>query len=133
MAQKLNYKNIHPDIMISSPAKRAKSTAKTFKKILEFKDKIIFNDSIYHAQVHEIESIIKNLDNKYDSVFLFAHNPTINELVEDYVNMYENVPTCGIVGISFKCKEWKDSVKSDKELLFFDYPKNYKVDKEDEN
>ena len=34
MAQKLKDKNIYPDIIISSPAKRAKSTAKAFKKNL---------------------------------------------------------------------------------------------------
>jgi phosphohistidine phosphatase len=127
MAQKLKEKDIYPDYLISSPAIRAKSTAKTFKEIFQFKKKISYIDSIYHAEVHEIEDIIKNLDNRYDTVFLFAHNPTLNEFIEEHLNIYENIPTCGVVGIGFDCKHWKDVLKSSKEMLLFDYPKNYKT------
>lgn len=125
MAQKLKEKNIHPDLILSSPAKRAKATAKAFKEKLQFKKQILYIDSIYHAEIYEIEDIIKNIDNKYDTVFLFAHNPTLNEFVEEHLNMYDNVPTCGVVGIGFHCENWKDALKNNKELLLFDYPKNY--------
>lgn len=132
MAQKLNYKNIHPDIIISSPAKRAKSTAKAFKDILEFKDKIKFDDSLYDADLCDIEKVIKNIDDRYTTSFVFSHNPAINEFAQKHLNIDENIPTCGITGVEFRCKEWKDALKSAKKLLLFDYPKNYKVD-ENEN
>ncbi len=132
MAQKLKDKNIYPDIIISSPAKRAKSTAKAFKKIFDTKKQIIFDPSIYHALLDEMEEIIENMDNKYDTVFMVAHNPTINEFVEAHINMYENIPTCGIVGISFESKKWKDALCSNKKLLLFDYPKSQKTEKNED-
>lgn len=125
MASKLKQKNIIPDLLLSSPAKRAKATAKHFKEIYEFKDEIVYDDSLYHPSFNEMEEVIKTIDNKNDTVFLFSHNPAINSFVESYIDLYENVPTTGVVGISFDTNKWEDISFCISELLLFDYPKNY--------
>jgi phosphohistidine phosphatase len=131
MALKLKEKNIYPDLLLSSPANRAKTTAKYFKEKYDFKEKIVLDDSLYHASNAEMEAIVKNIDDKYNTVFLFAHNPTINTFVENYVDIYDNVPTCGIVGIEFDTDRWSDFTFSVAELVMFDFPKNY-LNSEDE-
>jgi hypothetical protein len=34
------------------------------------------------------------------------------------------MPTCGVFGVEMKIDAWKDFEKSDKRMVFFDYPKN---------
>lgn len=131
MALKLKQMGIFPDLMISSPAKRAKSTAQAFKEKLQFEKKILYIDSIYLCDTYEIEQIVKDINDKYDTVFLFAHNPTLNEFVQEHLNITENIPTCGVVGIGFDCNNWKEALNCHKELLLFDYPKNYKTSEDE--
>lgn len=131
MAKILKEKNILPDALISSPANRAKSTAKAFKVHLLPNKSIIYLESLYHPSVYELENVINNIDDKYDTVFLFSHNPALNEFVEEHLGFEDNIPTCGIVGIDFHCNKWEESIKSKKELTLFDYPKNYETNEDE--
>lgn len=124
MAKTLKQKNINPDILISSPAIRAKKTALYFQK--EFNKHIKYFDSLYHPSVSELENIITSFDDSYESIFLFSHNPGLNQLAFEYLDFNENIPTSAILGIKFDCNNWKDIISSKKELLIFDYPKRYK-------
>jgi phosphohistidine phosphatase len=125
MANLLKEKNIIPDLLISSPAKRTKKTAKTFKEVYSLEEKIIFDSYIYHATLGELESVVKSIDDKFSSVFLFGHNPTLNQFAQEYVNFYDNIPTCGVLGIEFDSQEWKTALNKDVKLIFFDFPKNH--------
>ena len=50
MGKRLKEKEIHPDIVISSPAKRALSTARRISEVLKFKKERVKTDSkLYHA------------------------------------------------------------------------------------
>ena len=126
MGIKLKEKNVLPDIIISSPALRAKSTAEIIAKKVKYTKEVLFKRDIYEVGEHAIEKILKKLDNENSVVFLFGHNPDLNMLAEEYVNFDENIPTCGIVEIEFNCKRWKDISVENAKLISFDYPKRYK-------
>ena len=117
MAGKMKEKGIRPQIIISSPAKRAKKTAKIFAKTLDCK--LLLNERLYGAEVHEMIEIIQETFEQYDEVMIVGHNPELT-MVNDTLSNKEifNIPTCGIVAIAFT--EFK--VQKGKQL-FFDYPK----------
>jgi len=126
MGIKLKEKNALPDIIISSPALRAKSTAEIIAKKVKYDKKIVYKRDIYEVGESAVHKILTNLDNENSVVFLFGHNPDLNMLAENYVNFDENIPTCGIVEIEFNCKRWKDISAKNAKLISFDYPKRYK-------
>ncbi|MEN8303974.1 MAG: histidine phosphatase family protein [Campylobacterota bacterium] len=126
MGTKLKEKNVLPDIIIASPAKRAKSTAEVIAKKVNYSKNIVFKKDIYDVGERAIRKILKKLDDKNSVVFLFGHNPDLEILVEEYVEFDENIPTCGIVEIEFDCKRWRDISAKNAKLISFDYPKRYR-------
>ena len=90
------------------------------------KMEIQFDKNIYESTVNNINKLLKSIKDENDIVFLFGHNPTLNMLVEDYIDFYDNIPTCGIVKIEFNCNSWKDINPSNANFISFDYPKRYK-------
>jgi phosphohistidine phosphatase len=126
MAKRIKEKEIDIDLFVSSPAKRAKKTAKIFMKEMDAKEKNLqLIPSLYEGSVHDFYDAIENLHHKENVVALFAHNPGITEFINslDCSPIYE-MPTCGVFSAKIKTKDWKDFRQAEKEFLFFDYPKN---------
>ena len=67
-----------PDLIISSGAKRAITTAKLIAKSLDYTNDILVDNNIYNASSDDIKSIINKIDEKYNTVFLFGHNPGLS-------------------------------------------------------
>ena len=120
MAAKFNYK---PDLIITSPAIRAISTALIFARNLNYNaNNICIKQELYETSVKDYLAVINSIDNSYHTVLLFAHNPTISDLAQHLTQALPmELPTCAIAGISFDVSDWK-KVKQG-ELFLFDYPK----------
>lgn len=125
MAKKLFDQKIVIDAFLSSTALRAISTAMYFAKAYSLPDKkIILLDELYHAPTSTFYSLIKQLDDDWETVIFFAHNPGITDMVNSLgVANLDDMPTCGIFGVSAETKNWKDFKASEKRFLLFDYPK----------
>ena len=127
MGQLIHEKGDIPDVLISSPANRAFSTAKVFAEIFGFiENDIIINNTIYGAGPYQLLDIVKDQDNLYHSIMLFGHNPTFTT----FANMLSNenifnVVTCGVVRIDFNVQNWSDIDYGSGNLIYFEYPKKY--------
>jgi phosphohistidine phosphatase len=127
MGKRLKEKEIHPDVVISSPAKRTLSTARRISEVLKFRKERVKTDSrLYHADEDTILSVVHDLKDKQDIAMIFGHNPGltgfVNAISSEDINI-DNVPTCGIVAFSLPVDSWKDVTWKSGKLLFFDYPK----------
>jgi phosphohistidine phosphatase len=125
MGKLLKNKKVLPDIVLSSPANRAKATAEIISKKVKYSKDIVFDKNIYESSYATLHNILKKLDNKNSVAFLVAHNPGLNMLAEYYVGFSENIPTCGVVEIEFDCVKWRDIGSSNAKLISFEYPKKY--------
>jgi len=127
MANALKEKKVLPDLILSSSAKRAKLTAKGLIENLKYTGKIHYTDDLYAATPQQVIEMIKEIKDKYDTVFIFGHNPELTELtglmVDDYI---DNVPTLGIVALNIPIKHWKKFKPQKVNLDFFIYPKMFK-------
>ncbi len=126
MAKKLKAKKIKIDVFVSSPAKRAKKTAKYFAKEFDHEKKdIILEPKLYEASEENFYEVAESFKNKWNAVALFSHNPGITYFINSLTDFKtDNVPTSGIVGFKINTKKWADIKSSEKEFLFFDYPKS---------
>ncbi len=128
MGKKLASLHIHPDLIISSPAKRARKTAKKIAKELHYpRNQIVYKDGIYNALAEELIDCIHSLDDQSsDQVIMIGHNTGFTDLVNLLGNLQiANVPTCGIAALNFAVGSWKDVKKGEGELAFFFYPKMF--------
>ena len=128
MGKRLKEKDIQPTLLLSSPAKRALSTAKRIAKVLKYpKDDIKTDRRLYHADEETMLTIVRELKEKQDVVMIFSHNPGLTEFVNSLMDGeldIDNVPTCGVVAFQFNFDSWKDVDWGKGKLLFFDYPKS---------
>ncbi|MCW8894347.1 MAG: histidine phosphatase family protein [Sulfurimonas sp.] len=131
MGEKLKEKEIMPDMIISSPALRAKTTAEIIAKKMNYTKEVFFNQDLYEADATTLHNILSKIDNENSVVFLIGHNPELNMLAEIYVGFDENIPTCGVLEVEFNCDRWIDIGANNARLVSFDYPKRYNEVKTD--
>ena len=127
MGKRLKEKEIHPDVIISSPAKRALSTAKKIAEIIKFEKERVNTDSrLYYADEDTILSVLQGINDSQDIAMIFGHNPGLTDFVNaissEEINI-DNIPTCGIVAFSLQVESWKDITWKSAKLQSFDYPK----------
>lgn len=128
MAKRLKKSKIEPELLLSSPAKRAMDTCIYFAE--EFgikKKKIIEKQELYMADINSFYKVITELDDAYDCVAIFSHNPGITNFANALANtQIDNMPTCSIYGVESTIEKWSDFENSEKIFLLFDYPKKKK-------
>lgn len=111
VSAELKKKGISPDIMISSPAKRAMKTARIFAENLNFSKKDILEvEDIYDGQTtSEFLEMIKKLPENTNTAFFFGHNPGFHFFVSNLLEHFGgDMPTCSTVGIDFYVNSWKN-------------------------
>ncbi len=117
-----------PELIVTSNAKRAYSTAKRIAAELNYaKDKIIRVEELYHANIKTWLKTVNAFDStEAKSIMCFGHNNGITEFLNYLTDGdIQNMPTCGIAKIKFNFSEWKMVSKGTGELIYFDYPKRY--------
>ncbi len=96
-----------PDLILSSPAKRALTTARVIAKELGYKrKKIVVDDRLYAAEADVVLDVIQRLGNEADSVMLFGHNPELTELAHRLSSKIKRMPTCAVAEFTFDVNSW---------------------------
>ena len=124
---KLFAKGNKPDHVISSTAKRALKTALSFtKELVIAKEDFVLSKEVYASSVQDLMNVINNIDNKYDEVMIFAHNPGLENL-SNYLDQSFNgaLVTCARVKIVFEVESWKAIGSDSGQVVEHDYPRKY--------
>jgi len=124
----LKKANVLPDIIISSPAKRALATAEIISEKIGYPKKGIEKEiDLYHAGPMDILDIINKVSNSFNSLMIFGHNPGLTHLVNTLSNFnLPNLPTCGVVELELLLNDWKSVSKGTGKVINYEYPKKYK-------
>ncbi|MFP4527766.1 MAG: SixA phosphatase family protein [Candidatus Kapaibacterium sp.] len=127
MAELIRDKGMKPDLIISSPANRAFTTAKHFAEAANYPIADIRKELIIYEQgPKKITALLKELDDEVDTCYIFGHNPDFTFLATYFSgNYFQNVPTCGCVCLEFDIDSWSDIEEENARLVFYEYPKKY--------
>jgi phosphohistidine phosphatase len=127
MAKKMKELEVYPDLLISSPVKRALTTAMFFAT--EFglqKQDLVIEDGLYGADPDDVIKILQKASNKKSSIFIFGHNPTFTMLANRFAGInLDNVPTCGIFQAKSMVSSWDRFSPDTGAFVAFYYPKQY--------
>lgn len=125
MAAFLRAQQIVPDQIVSSSAIRANTTARLIARGLDQDESTVMQDRrIYLADVHQLQSILREFPDSWESVMVIGHNPTLtdcaNALTGDVLN---NLPTCSVYGIRLAIDSWLKLRNGVGERILYQVPK----------
>jgi phosphohistidine phosphatase len=125
MARMLHSRGIFPDLLLSSSANRAQSTAILFCREYDIEpDQILLTKDLYHADPNTINRVVQSLNDSYNVVFLFAHNPGMTDWINRFTDAkLDNLPTCGVAEIEHKSDIWNDFASQSLNCKNIWYPK----------
>ena len=125
VAAQLRTLRFQPELIISSPAKRALDTAVIFAKALSYAtDKIKTENSIYESSEAELLKAIHQLDKNLERVMFFGHNPCFENFLQSYTDSeIETLPTTGTVWLEIETDSWKLSKRNRAIQRHYLYPK----------
>lgn len=126
MGRRLAEQGHQPDLIISSPARRAFSTAKKIAKALAYdKSEIVIDEKLYFSGSGSMVSMLENLDDRYQGVMIVGHNPAMTSLLNILSEApVDNMPTCAVAVLAFDMDSWSELDVTNGELLAYDFPKN---------
>lgn len=125
MGRRLAKRNINPEIIISSSAKRAAATARRIAEEISFPVSDIRKESLfYHGSISDIVAVLQSVSDDINTVMIFGHNPGFTDLTNflSGSDIY-NIPTCGNAEIDFDVFSWRELGENSGNLVYFDYPK----------
>jgi phosphohistidine phosphatase len=124
MGKRLAKRDVKPDLLLSSPALRALTTAQLIAKEVGYKRKdIVVDDRLYASSADDLLAVIRALDKKLNRVMLFGHNPEFTDLAHRLSSENIDMPTSAVVEFNFDTKAWSDVGEVQPAKVTVDYPK----------
>lgn len=109
MGKRLDRHGVKPDLIVSSPALRALTTAQLIADEIGYPRKnIAVDERLYASSPEGLLAVICALDDKLDRVMLFGHNPEFADLAHRLSSDIIDMPTCAVAEFRFDAKAWAD-------------------------
>ena len=126
-----------PDLILASPALRAKQTAELVAEACDYKKLIQWEDTFYTGGADETLTILQNLPDTKERVMLVGHNPTMEEvaallLSADMDQEWRDewairIPTAGLLCLDVNILEWATLEPGEAVLRWYLIPKLLKA------
>ena len=98
-----------PDRLVTSTALRALSTAQIMREVMHLPPEVLLLDSkLYLAEAGRILETVSGLDERWQHVMLFGHNPGMHEFAERILARAHvpKMPTCTVVLLGLPSEYW---------------------------
>lgn len=111
MGEMIRDKGMIPCFIISSTALRAKATAELVAKGCKYEGDLVLDHSLYEAKPNDYLDIIERISDRYSSVLIIGHNPTIEETIQmltDSSDVVVTIRSCALAHLSIPVEKWSD-------------------------
>src|SRR5918911_2585723 len=110
MGKLIKDKEIIPSLIITSTALRAKTTAELVAKGCSYQGDIVLNPSLYEAKPKDYLAMLETLSDRYNSVLIVGHNPTVEDTIQMLTDSPDVVaiPSCVLAHLSLPIEKWTD-------------------------
>ena len=125
MAEWLSKQIARPDLILSSPAQRARMTAEVMARAFAIPEGLIrYEDDIYYRGTTSWLDLIRSLGDAERSVLLVGHNPTVSDVGTHLLGVgYLGFATCAVCALAMPSESWALAGSQPAELLFTQAPK----------
>ncbi|MEP7212587.1 MAG: histidine phosphatase family protein [Acidobacteriota bacterium] len=108
MGRYIATKDYLPDLIVSSPARRALETAELVRENTGANIEIQLNDRVYEASPQTLLQIAAAVDDAAGSVMLVGHNPGMEAFVRLLTGRSEAMPTAALAVIDLGIDCWSN-------------------------
>ena len=122
MADRLKAESIVPQLIVSSPALRTKTTAEIFADNFTLPEPTLIK-KIYEASEKTWLSVINQLPNEYGFIAVVGHNPGVSQILDYLTGEVREVHTCTTVVIDFEVNDWGEISSDSGKLVYYSSPK----------
>jgi phosphohistidine phosphatase len=116
-------KEIVPDLVLSSPALRARETVNIVSKTAKWRSEARYDHRIYEAGAIRLLDVISQIEIDRNTVLLVGHNPGLEEVLQLLTGRIEQIPTGGLAKVSIKTSKWESTIDKKATLDWFVTPR----------
>ena len=125
MGRRIAAHGIRPSLIITSPAVRARKTAKIVAREIGYPIEFLQRENaLYLASLDTLLDTVVAQDNSFNSLMVVGHNPGLTEFANFLLpGITNNLPTSGVVSVQLDTEDWSLYRRPKAKLLAYDYPK----------
>ena len=125
-----------PDVILSSPAQRARQTTELVAEACGYNKGIQWKADFYGGGSEDLIAALQNLPPSFDRPMLVGHNPTMEETVADLLGSSDDgwsdtlsirMPTAALACLEVDPEDWADLEPGDAILRWLLIPKLVKA------
>ena len=109
VGEMLRERDSLPDLIITSDAIRARSTAEAVAEAAGYAGEILLDPSLYLATPGAIVEVLNMMaDDSAGTVMIVGHNPGLEGLIAQLSGEHQPMPTAALVQLSLPIERWRD-------------------------
>jgi phosphohistidine phosphatase len=120
----MRERHVRVDLILSSPARRARETAALVKEAAEIAAEIRYDERIYEASPISLLHVLAETENEFEAVLLVGHNPGLEGLIKILTGGIQPMPTAALAGIELNIEHWNEIAADCGKLNFIVRPKD---------
>ena len=125
----LRKRKLQPDLVLSSPAERARQTSQLVLEAAGFKTELRYDERIYEASAARLFEIVSQIEEDANIAMLVGHNPGLEELLEALTGAARNLSTAALACIELDIERWSKLRAGANQLVWLVKPKELKSSK----
>lgn len=124
MGERLKLRGAAVDLIVCSPALRARQTAELIAAALSIDaGEIVEEAAIYEAWVEDLDRVVRGFDDGCGSVMLVGHNPGLTEFLAALCSCGGfDLSTAAVAEVELDIESWSRPAAGAGRLCSFDYP-----------
>ncbi len=101
-------RDLKPDLVVSSPAERAKQTALLALEAAQLNVELRFDERIYEASSAELLTVVRQIEDATNEAILVGHNPGFEDLLANLTGRAQHMPTAALACLALEVEKWAD-------------------------
>jgi len=106
MGAVMRKKKIDPELILSSPALRARQTAELAIADGKLSGELRFDGRIYEASARRLLEVVAEIDDQFEVAMIIGHNPGFSDLFELITATPVDLPTASLSIIELHISSW---------------------------
>lgn len=111
MGRLLAERRLLPDLAITSPAKRARSTLKRVAAAANYDGDTRVEQDLYESSPLRVLELVASIASRYQRAMVVGHNPTLEEFVRLLTGSVVALPTGTVAWLSLPVEHWSELAK----------------------
>jgi len=106
MGRFISKRKLRPDLVLSSPAERARQTAGLVLEAARLTAPVRFDERIYEATAARLVEVVSQIEESVETALLVGHNPGMEELIGLLTGETRRMPTAALARLALDTDKW---------------------------